>query len=66
MDDRHFRLRAVITPLPASESTARDRTFDEGEGDAFRRPEGEDDDGYDPYSDRPAEGNSQWEEDPWD
>ena len=30
----------------------------------FLRPENEDDDGYDPYSDRkPVE--SMWEEDPW-
>ncbi len=34
------------------------------ERDECRRPEGEDDDGYDPYSDRPA-ADPQYEEDPW-
>ncbi len=32
--------------------------------DPFRRPANEDDDGYDPYSDRPAE-NPLFERDPW-
>ena len=32
--------------------------------DEFRRPPTEDDDGYDPYSDRPAE-DPVYEEDPW-
>lgn len=31
---------------------------------AFIRAENEDDDGYDPYSDRPASAST-WEEDPW-
>jgi len=31
---------------------------------AFLRPPNEDDDGYDPYSDRVVQ-ESQWEEDPW-
>lgn len=33
--------------------------------DAFIRAEGEDDDGYDPYSDRPADPEPTFEEDPW-
>lgn len=33
--------------------------------DAFRRAETEDDDGYDPYSDRPAEREPLFSEDPW-
>lgn len=33
--------------------------------DEFRRPESEDDDGYDPWSDRPAEHEPLFEEDPW-
>ncbi len=32
--------------------------------DEFRRPANEDDDGYDPYSDRPAD-EPEYEEDPW-
>lgn len=37
---------------------------DMDEQDEYRRPENEDDDGYDPYSDRPAY-EPQYEEDPW-
>ncbi len=33
--------------------------------DEFVRAENEDDDGYDPYSDRPAEREPLFEEDPW-
>lgn len=32
---------------------------------AFARAENEDDDGYDPWSDRPVERESLFEEDPW-
>ena len=32
----------------------------------FIRAENEDDDGYDPYSDRPAEREPLFERDPWD
>ena len=33
---------------------------------AFVRAEAEDDDGYDPYSDRPAPREPQFQDDPWD
>ena len=66
MDGRHFRLHPVSTPLPDSDGAPGEAPGDGEERDAFRRPEAEDDDGYDPYSDRPAEGDPQWEEDPWD
>ena len=33
--------------------------------DPFVRAENEDDDGYDPYSDRPAERDPLFERDPW-
>lgn len=33
--------------------------------DPFLRPENEDDDGYDPYSDRPAPQEPLFQEDPW-
>ena len=34
--------------------------------DPFARPENEDDDGYDPWSDRPARPEPLFERDPWD
>lgn len=34
--------------------------------DRFIRAENEDDDGYDPYSDRPVNREPLFEEDPWD
>jgi hypothetical protein len=34
--------------------------------DPFVRAENEDDDGYDPYSDRPAREEPLFEENPWD
>ena len=33
--------------------------------DPYIRAENEDDDGYDPYSDRPSDPEPQFEEDPW-
>lgn len=33
--------------------------------DPFLRPENEDDDGYDPYSDRPVSPEPLFQEDPW-
>lgn len=36
-----------------------------GASDPFLRAENEDDDGYDPYSDRPAEHEPLFERDPW-
>lgn len=38
--------------------------FSMDEQDEYKRPANEDDDGYDPYSDRPAE-DPRYEEDPW-
>ncbi len=37
----------------------------ERQDDPFLRAENEDDDGYDPYSDRPARKEPLFEEDPW-
>ncbi len=36
-----------------------------GDGSPFLRPEGEDDDGYDPFSDRPPREEPLFERDPW-
>ena len=41
------------------------RTRESPEMREFIRPENEDDDGYDPYSDRPATREPRFEEDPW-
>ena len=65
----------VTTPLPsqlARERAERARAGAEVKEaaraptppDPFRRPANEDDDGYDPYSDRPAD-NPLFERDPW-
>ena len=66
----------VTTPLPsqlARKQAARAAAERAGGSDAaeappppdpFRRPANEDDDGYDPYSDRPAD-NPLFERDPW-
>lgn len=38
---------------------------DEKQDERFVRPQNEDDDGYDPYSDRPPVQEPLFEEDPW-
>ena len=53
-------LRPVTTPVaPAAPASP------EPASDPFLRPEAEDDDGYDPYSDRPADPEPTYQEDPW-
>ena len=42
-----------------------ERTEKQTERDPFLRAENEDDDGYDPYSDRPASREPLFERDPW-
>ena len=54
--DPHARI--VVKPLPSQ--IAKQRA-----ADPFVRAENEDDDGYDPYSDRPAEREPLFSEDPW-
>ena len=55
-----YRVRPVTTPVaPAAPATP------ELASDPFLRPEAEDDDGYDPYSDRPAPQEPLFQEDPW-
>ena len=46
-------------------SHARSRAAAPAPRDPFIRAENEDDDGYDPYSDRPAEREPLFSEDPW-
>ena len=52
-----------MTPLPSQ--IAKQRAADAAPDDPFVRAENEDDDGYDPYSDRPAEREPLFSEDPW-
>ncbi len=53
---------------PAAPKSAVSRAVESARGEgapAFVRAENEDDDGYDPYSDRPSDPEPQFEEDPW-
>lgn len=71
--DPHARI--VVKPLPSQVAAAKAKAV-EGAGaagaaarpapdDPFLRAENEDDDGYDPYSDRPAPPEPLFSEDPW-
>lgn len=63
-DQPRYRVRPVVKPLPSQVADA-----DEARGaeahDPFIRPEAEDDDGYDPFSDRPPTPEPTFQEDPW-
>ena len=67
--DPHARI--VVKPLPSQQAKGRDAAAGSGHlrpaasGDPFVRAENEDDDGYDPFSDRPAEREPLFSEDPW-
>ena len=65
-----YTVRTVTTP---ARSDAAPESLTEGKDaagrhtpDPFLRAPREDDDGYDPYSDRPADSAPLFEEDPWD
>ena len=74
-NDSHARI--VVKPLPSQRKWEGRPSAVLGEGqrgrdsraatfaDPFVRAENEDDDGYDPYSDRPAEREPLFSEDPW-
>lgn len=53
----HYKLIPSTTPLHSSATSKQH---------AFLRPENEDDDGYDPYSDRPATTEPFFQANPWD
>lgn len=59
----HYILRPVTTPVAGSKPS------EEGpqprSADPFLRPAQEDDDGYDPFSDRPPTPEPTFQEDPW-
>lgn len=67
--DPHARI--VVRPLPSQQAKKGDAAAGSGRlhsaapDDPFVRAENEDDDGYDPYSDRPAEREPLFSEDPW-
>ena len=50
----------------ASAPSPRAAAKPKGRASEFARPEGEDDDGYDPWSDRPVRREPLFERDPWD
>lgn len=62
----HYRVRPVVKPLPSRAPEAADDPVRIPEKrDPFVRPEAEDDDGYDPFSDRPPAPEPAFEDDPW-
>lgn len=66
--ERDPHARIVTKPLPSQVKAAKEAQAKRGErkpDDPFLRAENEDDDGYDPYSDRPAEREPLFQEDPW-
>lgn len=59
----HYSLRPVATPVAGSKPQGGKAA--EADADPFLRPAKEDDDGYDPFSDRPADPDPAFQEDPW-
>lgn len=57
----HYRVRPVTTPAVPATPGKDAPDID----DPFIRPAKEDDDGYDPYSDRPPAPEPPYQEDPW-
>ncbi|WP_080800351.1 hypothetical protein [Arabiibacter massiliensis] len=55
-----YRVRPVTKPVAPAGPAA-----PVPEDDPFLRPEAEDDDGYDPFSDRPPAPEPTFQEDPW-
>ena len=78
---RHYTIKPQVTPLPgkagkgpsaeagrhsAKESATAGSASEQPASDPFIRAENEDDDGYDPYSDRPPTPEPLFQENPWD
>ncbi len=57
-----YRIRPVVTPAHGSKNL---QASPEKRDEAYLRPETEDDDGYDPFSDRPPTYDPTFEQDPW-
>lgn len=63
-----YTVRPVTTPVPAREAEAGAHEHGAEKpraADPFLRPAAEDDDGYDPFSDRPPAPEPTFQEDPW-
>lgn len=56
---------AILEHSDKKEATVRDARRQDARSDPFIRAENEDDDGYDPYSDRRPEPEPLFERDPW-
>jgi hypothetical protein len=70
-DEPRVTETAQTSPAAARRATGKPGATDEKAGRpspyaSFIRAENEDDDGYDPYSDRPARPEPLFERDPWD
>lgn len=65
----HYTIKPIISPTPAAahagERNRNDARSARNESNAFLRPPTEDDDGYDPFSDRPSAPEPTFQEDPW-
>ena len=77
---KHYTIKPQVTPLPgkagkrpsagagrqsAKEGAVPGSASEQPANDPFIRAENEDDDGYDPYSDRRPEREPLFEADPW-
>ena len=71
---KHYTIKPQVTPLPgkagkgpsAKEGATPESASEQPANDPFIRAENEDDDGYDPYSDRPPTPEPLFQENPWD
>ena len=59
------QMNVVYKPMVRTGGTAAEKPGSAKPADPFRRAANEDDDGYDPYSDRPADPAPLFERDPW-
>ena len=65
---KHYTIKLQTTPLPgkAGKGPIPGSPSEQPANDPFIRAENEDDDGYDPYSDRPPTPEPLFQENPWD
>ena len=63
MELKNPQVKVVYKPV--SRKSADEVAMSSTPRDPFRRAANEDDDGYDPYSDRPADPTPLFERDPW-
>ncbi len=66
MAEKKPQVHIAYKPVVRAEAApSADQSAKEKPRDPFRRAANEDDDGYDPYSDRPADPAPLFERDPW-